>query len=406
MAQQDIVPGLLDEIEEAFEEKVNSNRTIKQIEEKISKKTAQLKDGHAYAQELGESLSEVLQEKITPETLPDGKLYWNIADRTVCPMLEQNHKLVNDTAVEIQSIQDEKDGIELQPVRGEFPKERIHGLIDKMVEEPDVEKALGFLGEPIVNNTAAFFDQFIEANADFRHKAGLHEVIERVGTPGACPWCAALAGTRDYSTGMDRDVFRRHENCRCLVTFKSGKRRQNVWSKELWEEEDIEIPIIKEESNAKEVIRDLPKGEDVTAEYLRNATPGIGNKVVNDGFKDKNHEKEIGEWIFNTFGGDISFLPEDNPEGEKNPDYLWDGKYWDLKYLSTASRSTIDDRIRHGLKQIEKSPGGIIIDFSNSSLSLKEGISKVADTGEKRLKRDGDFIVKKGSEFRAIRIKK
>lgn len=369
MAQQDIVPGLLDEIEEAFEEKVNSNRTIKQIEEKISKKTAQLKDGHAYAQELGESLSGVLQEKITPETLPDGKLYWNIADRTVRPMLEQNHKLVNDTAVEIQSIQDEKDGIELQPVGGEFPEERIHGLIDKMTEEPDIEKALGFLGEPIVNNTAAFFDQFIEANADFRHKAGLHEVIERVGTPGACPWCAALAGTRDYSPGMDRDVFRRHENCRCLVTFKSGKRRQNVWSKELWEEEDGLNPRNERNNTGNKA----QKGKDVTLEYI--AREGHYNRRYSfeRNYSEPDpveHSRKIKTAKLLARKYDLQVVLKETIDGELSPDFEINEKLWDLKSVSTEKAA--NSAIRHGLKQIEGNPGGIILNYEQNSFDIKE----------------------------------
>lgn len=37
------------------------------------------------------------------------------------------------------------------------------------------------------------------------------------------------------------DVYRRHDNCRCTVTYKSGKYRENVWTKKNWTADDKEL---------------------------------------------------------------------------------------------------------------------------------------------------------------------
>ena len=366
---QDIVPALLEEIEDAFEEKVNSSKKLKRIEEKINKKLAKLEDGHVYAEEIGDLLSGVLREKITAEKLPDGKLYWNIADRTVRPMLGQNHKLVNDTAEEIQAIQDEMDGVGLKAVRSEFPEERVRGLIDKMASESEVEKALQWLGEPIVNCTSSFFDGFVEENADFRHRSGMHETIERVATPGSCKWCQAVAGLHEYSPDMNRDVFRRHENCQCLVTFQSGRKRQNVWSKELWEEEGGLNPRNERNNTGNKA----QKGKDVTLEYI--AREGHYNRRYSfeRNYSEPDpveHSRKIKTAKLLARKYDLQVVLKETIDGELSPDFEINEKLWDLKSVSTEKAA--NSAIRHGLKQIEGNPGGIILNYEQNSFDIKE----------------------------------
>lgn len=53
-----------------------------------------------------------------------------------------------------------------------------------------------------------------------------------------CEWCTKIAGRYVYGE-EPRDVFRRHDNCGCTVTYENGKQRQDVWSKKSWEAPDI-----------------------------------------------------------------------------------------------------------------------------------------------------------------------
>ena len=49
-----------------------------------------------------------------------------------------------------------------------------------------------------------------------------------------CPWCSKVAGRYTYGEEPD-DIYRRHDNCDCTVTFENGRKRQDVWSKREWE---------------------------------------------------------------------------------------------------------------------------------------------------------------------------
>lgn len=154
-----------------------------------------------------------------------------------------------------------------------------------------------------------------------------------------------------------------------------------------------------------EAIQEI-KSQDVTGEYLKMATPRVGNFNEQLGFKDTNGEKKNAKWIYDTFGGDITLLAEDHPEGKPNPDYLWRSKYWDLKSLETHKPNTVDKRIRHGVSQIQEMPGGLILDFSESPFSFAEALLKTDEFAQKRAKSNMDVIVKKDELFRVIRVSK
>lgn len=237
----DVVPGLLSDIETAFKTHNMTDRTLARVSAKIRDGTATQIDGHTYAERLGRNASKALQEVITPERLPDGKLYYNIATRTVVPTLQTNQQLVNEAASSIQSAIDVKTGIGLKSVSPEFPIERVNGLIDKMTADNIVvEEALKWLGEPIINNTEAFMDDFVRENAAFRHDAGLKATITRVAEYKACDWCRDLEGTYEYGEAPD-DIYRRHEFCRCSVTVQYKKTTENVWSKRSWQSSPEEL---------------------------------------------------------------------------------------------------------------------------------------------------------------------
>lgn len=404
----DIVPELLAAIQASFADKVAADRELKKIKKKIEAEAAEMTDGHAYAERLGEILSDVLLDEITPEALPDGTLYYNIADRAIRPMIEQNHDMINLTAADIQRIIDAAQNIGLAPVQPEIDKGRVDGLIDKMSGAEDYRK---WLGEPIVNIAEHSFDEYVRKNADFRHKAGFEpKIVRTLGTSEVrrskkriyqipCAWCRNLAGIYNYydvyNTG--NDVFRRHEGCRCVVTYQNGSFRQNVHTRDTWENP---VAAYYERQQARNnIIQSL-------GEYIRNATPGKGNISKASDFKEKGHSEEIAfsNWIFQYFGGDIR-LNEDKKE-KRYADYLWNGKLWELKTISSSNYNTIDQHIRDGNKQINENRGGIFLDISNSELTISEIESYLEKILAERKIFNTDIIIRKGAETGAIRLSK
>lgn len=110
---------------------------------------------------------------------------------------------------------------------------------------------------------------------------------------------------------------------------------------------------------------------DVTAEYQKAATPGEGAVTYDEDYDQDQHQQEslVAKWLHDHFGGDIRLLQEANQDGVKTPDFQWKGKLWELKTPTTEKAA--NSAIRQGLKQIEKDPGGIILDYRGRQIDLE-----------------------------------
>lgn len=228
----DIVPELYGRIMRDFEGMMDTNGSVAGIKKRIAEGTAQLADVHAYAENVGHSLSAALQKNLTAETLPDGKLYYNIAQRTIVPAARTGYDVTNEAAVEILGIRDRAEGLGINAVTADFQTSRAEALATKAVDAAD--DFARYLGEPIVTLAESFADNFMRANVDFRRKLGMEPKIRRDVQSKCCEWCGDMAGT--YPAGdAPETIYQRHEYCRCVVTFENGSMRKDVWSKSSWE---------------------------------------------------------------------------------------------------------------------------------------------------------------------------
>ena len=232
MLVTDISPALLEQVQEAFQLRVSADPVILSFGRKLGQGTATQQDVQLYASQLGAILGEVLGEVLALENLPDGRLYWNIAEKVILPTLEENFRLVFNAASDVQRAIDAAEQIGLIPIAPETPRDRMKGICDSVtVDGLTAEEVRERLREPVRNITAHYHDDFIKANAEFREKAGMSPKIIRIPHNGACAWCKALGGTYDYDdvSNAGNDVFRRHENCRCFLSFRNSKKIANVW---------------------------------------------------------------------------------------------------------------------------------------------------------------------------------
>jgi hypothetical protein len=84
------------------------------------------------------------------------------------------------------------------------------------------------------NFSQSIVDDAVRKNADFQWKSGLEPKMVQMAEYKCCEWCSKLEGTYRYEDVKDtgNDVFRRHENCRCKVTYVPSKgNAKDVWSK-------------------------------------------------------------------------------------------------------------------------------------------------------------------------------
>lgn len=223
----DVAPELLDKVQKQFSKKLTADDEVARFIYLLQKGEVTQINAQEYSAAIGKILGETLSTVITPGTLPDGKLYWNIAERVINPMLKNNHKLSMLAAESVQKVLDEKNGIGLSVIKPEFPEEKADSLMNYITENGLTEQQLASrLNEPIQSLTEEFFDAFVRENAQFRYEAGMSPQIVRVyAAAKPCAWCRSMAGTYDYSNVSDKgnDVFKRHDRCHCQVYFKDNK---------------------------------------------------------------------------------------------------------------------------------------------------------------------------------------
>ena len=144
---------------------------------------------------------------------------------------------------------------------------------------------------------------------------------------------------------------------------------------------------------------------DVLDEYIKNATPGEGVITRDVDLFEKTHADEIAfaDWLLATLGGRIHIYQEHT--GVKCPDYLWNGKLWDLKTVTTEKAAK--DAIRSGHKQIKMDPGGVILNYAEHEISMDLLEKEIHDKMKwyKNITID-IMIVQAGRLMRVIRYKK
>ena len=225
---EDIAPALLDEIEKAFHRNLKA-RGVNQKEMLAKARDGTLRSIHQYTRKVGDALADAFVSEITPDVLPDGTFYYNIAKKTMVPPLQEAHKMVSDVADEMQIYQNKKIGIGIKPIRPPVQMDRIDGLID-ILTSGLFEDNSGYLNEPIKNLVDHFGDEHVQKNAEFLDSSGVGIVIVRTAEATACEWCFDRAGVyEDYSEAQDNEAFARHEGCRCELEIRgngsSGKMR-------------------------------------------------------------------------------------------------------------------------------------------------------------------------------------
>ncbi len=222
----DIVPKLLDDLKKEFLSKYKANKKIPKLLE-----TKNHANAYLYAQEVGDILAEVFDSKLSASILPEGKMFFNIGERILNETLGNNHKLVTEYAVELQTALNKEAGIGLKPKTNKVNQDRIDGLVNRLSTEDNFDDVKWILKDPVANFSRSVMDDFVMTNADFHAKAGLKPKLTRYVNSEHCEWCDKIAGTYDYP--VDKIIYARHENCDCVVEYhpKDGRGIQNSHTK-------------------------------------------------------------------------------------------------------------------------------------------------------------------------------
>ncbi|WP_240153201.1 hypothetical protein [Streptococcus sp. 1449] len=330
---EDIVPSLLKKIKSEFEGARLDSEVLKDLLSKLQHSKASYLDANQYAIEIGEILSKALGASLTNETLPDGKMYYNIAQRVLTDVLGRNHELVSDYTEQVQKNLNSEAKIGLAAQVPELNQDKIDGLVNRLASEESFDDVKWLLDDPIVNFSQSIVDDSIRKNVEFHHKVGLSPKIVRrvVGHP--CKWCKSLEGSYNYPE-VPKDIYIRHGNCRCTVDYHPGNgKKQNVHTKR-WAESQksakievlkgVGLPVqsgarnyFRDESNDDILPKDFIKAEKhayLTYDKIKNSNQELEKRKIysNIGkFKEmKDFTKEDVDIAFNHVFNDIHLLKD------------------------------------------------------------------------------------------------
>lgn len=255
----DVAPELLELIQKDFEENYSKSELIASLYQKVRNGTATYLEVNDYAIEVGEILANAYQRNLSSSVLPDGHMYYNIANRILTPTLTNNYNLIREVTSDVQTSLNKKTGIGIKALVPKLNEDRIKGLIEKIVGTENFDDVKWVLDEPVKNFSQSIVDDSIKDNAEFQYEAGMQPQIVRRLAGGCCDWCKEVAGIYIYPK-VPRDVYRRHQRCRCTVEYDPGTgKRQNVHTKK-WrtQEEYDKIEIrkrvgLENESNSKKI---------------------------------------------------------------------------------------------------------------------------------------------------------
>lgn len=130
---EDIVPALYEKILKDFNAKVALDPWIKAFLRRVENGTALQNDVLTYAEKLGGYAEEALQRCLSEKNLPDGKIYWNIAKRTIEPLMRI---VCNDIGVVDEKVLQatyKKLRLGIKPVGAEFNQDYMNGVMNEIV---------------------------------------------------------------------------------------------------------------------------------------------------------------------------------------------------------------------------------------------------------------------------------
>lgn len=239
---EDITPKLLEAIQNDFQSQFDKSKTIQSLYAKIRDGTATYDEANDFAIETGRLLSASFQRNLSEDVLPDGRMYYNIANRILNSTLINNHKLITEVTSEVQTSLNKAAGLGLKAIVPDVNESRITGLVNKVSSATEFSTVAWLFDEPVINFSQSIVDDAIRANAEFQYKSGLSPKIVRREVGNCCDWCKEVVGSYEYPD-VPEGVYKRHRYCRCTVAYEAGKYATDVHTKREYDSGDVKARI-------------------------------------------------------------------------------------------------------------------------------------------------------------------
>ena len=277
-----------DDIRAALDRAAATDPQLRSLTKKIRAGKATFIDTAAYSQRLSALLGQVFSAEVEAMS-PEER-------EAICRALLRGHyEEINRILEGVQETLDEAQGLSLTPQRAPYPSERVgqlaHSLQDATVPVETIRRRAD---TGAANVAHAMHDDYIDVNAKLRNDLGLKCYLTRVVGSTSCTWCANLAGRFVYGQHPD-DIFRRHDNCTCTVTYACGRERQDVWSKRTWGARD-----------PKEVMRQAREPVKLTQEQAARLQENALQQLTLAGERDIMRSIDVDDYETVTYGKGIA----------------------------------------------------------------------------------------------------
>jgi len=218
----DIAPKLIENVNKDFEKNLSEDKAAAALNEKLAAGQARYVDAYNYAESVGNARAKAFESQISSDVLPEGKMHYNIASRLMNDSLTTDHEMIADYAAGVQKAYNKEAGINLKALKADVNDDRIDGFVERLSSEPVYDDISWLLREPVVTHARSVVDDTIKKNAEFQGKAGIQAKVTRNAVSDCCSWCLDIAGDYIYPA-VPREVFQRHDNCRCMVDYNGRK---------------------------------------------------------------------------------------------------------------------------------------------------------------------------------------
>lgn len=217
---EDVTPKIIADVNKEFNKNLAADKRAEALNKKLATGKAGYKDAYSYAESVGSARAKAFK-RISSSTLPDGRMYYNIATRLMTDTLTADGNMIAEYATSVQKICNNKSKISLKALKAEVDPDRIDGFIQRLASEEVFDDVAWILQEPVKTFARSIVDDTIKKNADFQNKAGVTAVVIRRAAANCCKWCSDLEG--EYKPPYDSELFQRHDNCRCTLDYE-GRR--------------------------------------------------------------------------------------------------------------------------------------------------------------------------------------
>lgn len=238
-----------------LQELIEQDKLIQSLEEKLTGGTATYQDAWDYANRVGRATSTAMTEQIDA-LISDGIDGYE----TIMEALYEGYDTSAVYAAAVQTIQNKKAGLGIKGQQADFDRDRASGIAHLGSNAEDATSAASYLGTPVEHFTENVVGDTIKANEEFQYRSGLNPKIKRTSSGKCCQWCDEIAGVYDYPA--PDEVYRRHQNCNCLVEYYPGNGlKQNAHSKK-WTADAEPEKITQRINEEEERSRNLHKGKE------------------------------------------------------------------------------------------------------------------------------------------------